>query len=108
MASLSAAPNTVNGSYTVAATSGTYSVSFALTSTGTPCARLIINTTSDALMPGPGQLSLREAIAFNEASPADNAPITFDERRRPLGRHGRDDRLHHQRQLRKQRQRRVR
>jgi hypothetical protein len=78
MASLTAAPNNVTGSYTVAATSGTYSVSFALTNTGTPFAELIVNTTSDALTPGPGLLSLRLAVAFNNASTTGNAPITFD------------------------------
>src|SRR5262245_19892833 len=43
-----------------------------------PLAALVVNTTSDALAPGAGLLSLREAIAFNNTSPAGNAPITFD------------------------------
>jgi hypothetical protein len=78
-AAITAAPNNVPGSYTVVtrAAHGS-SATFALTNTGTPVAALIVNTTSDALAPGAGLLSLREAVAFNDASPSGNSPITFD------------------------------
>ena len=37
-----------------------------------------MNTSSDALAPGTGLLSLREAVAFANASPAGNSSISFD------------------------------
>jgi hypothetical protein len=78
-AALTAAPNNVPGSYAVVAGAGSGSpAKFALTNTGTPFAALVVNTTSDAIAPGAGLLSLREAVAFNNTSPAGNLPITFD------------------------------
>src|SRR5262249_6746766 len=67
-AALTVVPNNVLGSYTVVARAGRgSSVTFALTNAGTPLAALVVNTTSDAIAPGAGLLSLREAIAFNNA-----------------------------------------
>src|SRR5262249_33651411 len=77
-AALTVAPNNALGSYTVVAALAGFSFSFALTNTGTPIAALVVNTTRDALAPGAGLLSLREAIAFNNTSPSGNSPITFD------------------------------
>src|SRR5262249_11755583 len=77
-AAVTAAPNNILGSYTVVPALAGFPFSFALTNTGTPFAALVVNTTSDALPPGAGLLSLREAIAFNNTSPSGNAPITFD------------------------------
>jgi CSLREA domain-containing protein len=76
---VTAVPNNVLGSYTVVARAGgDSSATFTLTNTGTPFAALVVNTTSDALTPGAGLLSLREAIAFSNTSPSGNSPITFD------------------------------
>ena len=68
----------MDGSYTVTATVEASSVTFALTNTGTPFAKLLVNTAGDALAPGLGLLSLREAVDFNNTSPSGNLPITFD------------------------------
>ena len=58
-------PTTSIGSYTVVASAaGSSAVSFALTNTGPVFASLVVNTTSDSLVPGAGLLSLREAVAF--------------------------------------------
>ena len=62
-AALTAAPNNVLGSYTVATSPGG-SLSFDLTNTGQVFAALVVNDASDALAPGAGLLSLREAVAF--------------------------------------------
>jgi len=78
-AALTAAPDNVLGNYTVVAGAGGNAVTFALTNTGTPFAALVVNTTSDALVPGEGLLSLREAIAFNNTMLSGNSPITFDD-----------------------------
>ena len=78
-AAVTAAPNNVDGSYTVVASAtGSSPASFALTNTGPVFASLVVNTTSDSLAPGAGLLSLREAIAFANTAPAGNSTITFD------------------------------
>src|SRR5262249_55052936 len=43
-------------------------------------ARLVVNTTSDALAPGAGLLSLREAIGFANNDRSGNTKITFDKK----------------------------
>jgi hypothetical protein len=53
-------------------------VSFALTNTGPVFTSLVVNTTSDALFPGAGLLSLREAVAFANVDSAGISTITFD------------------------------
>ena len=64
-AAVTAAPNNVVGSYTVVASAtGSSPASFALTNAGPVFTSLVVNTTSDSLVPGAGLLSLREAIAF--------------------------------------------
>src|SRR5262249_8980272 len=78
-AAVTAAPNNILGSYTVVPAIAGFSGSFALTNTGTPFAALVVNTTSDALAPGAGLLSLREAIAFANADAGATSTITFDE-----------------------------
>ena len=78
-AGITAAPNNVNGTYQVdAAISSDLTASFDLTNTGTPFASLTVNTTVDALAPGAGLLSLREALAFANIDTTGNATITFD------------------------------
>ena len=77
-AAVIAAPNNIQGAYTVVASVDSSSFSFALTNTGQVFAALIVNSTSDSIAPGAGLLSLREAIAFNNSSPSGNSPITFD------------------------------
>ena len=37
-----------------------------------------MNTTSDSIAPGPGLLSLREAVGFADTAPSGNSNITFD------------------------------
>ncbi len=78
-AGVTAAPNNADGSYTVTASASGSSpaVSFDLTNTGA-FAQLIVNTTSAALFPGVGLLSLPEAILFANADSSGNADITFD------------------------------
>ncbi|WP_165230645.1 right-handed parallel beta-helix repeat-containing protein [Aquisphaera insulae] len=79
-AETTAAPNNALGSYAVVASvPGLSPVSFALTNTGTPFAALVVNTTSDSLFPGPGLLSLREAIGFANVDSLGISSITFDE-----------------------------
>jgi parallel beta-helix repeat protein len=75
-----AAPNDVDGSYTVIASSTDFSATFNLTNTGTPIPAMVVNTLSDSASPGNGLLSLREAIDDdnNVAFPIPAAPITFD------------------------------
>jgi parallel beta-helix repeat protein len=75
---VTAAPNNVLGNCTVLASVGAFSATFHLTNTGTPFAALQVNTTSDLLAPGPGLLSLREAIGFANTDPSGMAHITFD------------------------------
>jgi parallel beta-helix repeat protein len=75
---VTAAPNNFLGSYTVVASVGTFSATYHLTNTGTPFAALQVNVTSDLLAPGPGLLSLREAIGFANTDPSGVAQITFD------------------------------
>jgi parallel beta-helix repeat protein len=78
-AAVTAAPNNALGSYTVVASAtGASSVSFALTNAGTPFAALVVNTTSDALFPGAGLLSLREAVTFANLDSLGISTITFD------------------------------
>ena len=73
-----AAPNNIDGSYSVVATASGLSITFQLTNVGPSYSNLVVNTTSDSIAPGAGLLSLREAIAFSDTSPSGNAPITFD------------------------------
>ena len=54
------------------------SASFDLTNVGPAYAALVVNTTSDSLAPGPGLLSLREAIGFADTASSGNSSITFD------------------------------
>jgi CSLREA domain-containing protein len=82
-AAVIAAPNNVDGSYTVVASatgSSPASVSFALTNTGPVFAGLVVNTTSDSFAPGAGLLSLREAIAFANTAASGNSSISFDKK----------------------------
>jgi predicted outer membrane repeat protein len=62
----------------VASAAGSSPASFALTNTGPAFASLVVNTTSDSLFPGPGLLSLREAIAFANLDSSGTSSITFD------------------------------
>jgi hypothetical protein len=78
-AAVSAVPNNMLGMYQVAANaSGSPSVSFDLTNTGMVFAPLIVNTTSSALFPGEGLLSLPEAVFFANADLSGNTVISFD------------------------------
>jgi hypothetical protein len=78
-AEVSAEPNNALGSYNfVASAGGSSTTSFALTNTGTPLSALVVNTTIDSYDPGPGLLSLREAIYFANANLAGSLGITFD------------------------------
>src|SRR5262249_39620892 len=78
-AAIIAAPNNAIGSYTVVASvPGLSPVSFAVTNAGPVLTSLVVNTTSDALFPGAGLLSLREAIAFANLDSAGISTITFD------------------------------
>ncbi len=77
-ASVTAEPNNLDGSYTVmASASGASPVTFDLTNTGPAFAQLIVNTTSAALLPGAGLLSLPEAVHFANFG-LGNANISFD------------------------------
>ena len=76
--SVTAAPNAVAGTYEVDATASGASAPFALTNTGTSFTSLVVNTTVDSLAPGPGLLSLREAIGFANSDSTGKATITFD------------------------------
>ena len=74
-----AGPNNADGSYTaVASATGSSPVSIALTNTGPTFPGLVVNTTSDALFPGAGLLSLREAIDNANLDSAGISTITFD------------------------------
>ncbi len=53
-AAVVATPNDVLGGYTVVATSGGLSVSFSLTNAGKVMSPLVVNTTSDSIVPGTG------------------------------------------------------
>ena len=53
---------------------------FQLTNVGTPFAALVVNSTSDSIAPGPGLLSLREAVGFADTAPSGNSNITFDKK----------------------------
>ena len=77
-AAVTAAPDNITGSYSVVASASGLSASFQLTNVGTPLAALIVNTTSDSIAPGPGLLSLREAVGFADTAPSGNSNITFD------------------------------
>ncbi|HEV8065875.1 MAG TPA: right-handed parallel beta-helix repeat-containing protein, partial [Acidimicrobiales bacterium] len=75
---VSAAPNNMDGSYTATASIlGLPTATFDLTNTGPVFAKLTVNTTSDALFPGAGLLSLREAITFANFDLVGNTNITF-------------------------------
>ena len=79
-AAVSAAPDNSLGDYTVVAGSGTgnSAATFELSNAGVVFAALVVNTTSDSFAPGPGLLSLREAIGFADNDPSGTADITFD------------------------------
>jgi len=77
-ATVTAAPNNVDGSYQVVASANALSQAFNLTNTGRAYTGLVVNTTSDSLAPGAGLLSLREAISFANADRSGNTEITFD------------------------------
>ena len=77
-ASIIAAPNNDDGWYSVVASVGGSTTTFQLTNAGATFSHLVVNTTSDSLAPGLGLLSLREAIALDNASLSGNTPITFD------------------------------
>ena len=77
-ASITAAPDNVLGEYQVNAIVSGQSEAFDLTNTGTPFTSLIVNTTTDALVPGAGILSLREAVAFANLDTSGISTITFD------------------------------
>ena len=79
-AALTAAPNNFTGSYTVVGSAPGFSASFQLTNVGTPFAALVVNSTSDSIAPGPGLLSLREAIGFANTDPSGNSTISFDKK----------------------------
>ena len=68
-AALVAAPNNITGRYTLVGSAPGFSASFHLTNVGTPFAALVVNSTSDSIAPGPGLLSLREAIGFANTAP---------------------------------------
>ena len=77
-ASVTAEPNNLDGSYTVmASASGGSPVTFNLTNTGPAFPQLIVNSTSAALLPGAGLLSLPEAVHFANFG-LGNANISFD------------------------------
>jgi hypothetical protein len=77
-AGVTAAPDNADGSYQVVASINAGSASFNLTNVGPVYASLVVNTTSDALAPGAGLLSLREAIGFANNDRSGNTAITFD------------------------------
>ena len=77
-AAVTAAPDNITGSYSVVASASGLSASFQLTNVGTPFTALVVNTTSDSIAPGPGLLSLREAVGFANTAPSGNSNITFD------------------------------
>ena len=76
--SVTVAPNNALGHYTVTSAIPGFSGSFSLTNAGTPFSSLAVNTTSDALLPGAGLLSLREAVAFANTDSKPTSSITFD------------------------------
>jgi hypothetical protein len=78
-ASVAAAPDNADGNYQVIAAAPA-SASFNLTNTGPIVPALVVNTTSDALAPGAGLLSLREAIGFANLDRTGNSKITFDKK----------------------------
>jgi thiol-disulfide isomerase/thioredoxin len=74
-----AGPNNADGSYTVVASATDSSpVTIALSNTGPMFPGLAVNTTSDALFPGAGLLSLREAIDNANLDSVGISTITFD------------------------------
>jgi hypothetical protein len=78
-AAILAEPNEVDGSHdVVASVSSLTNVSFALTNTGPVLTNVIVNTTSNLLVPGVGLFSLPEAIALADTIASGNASITFD------------------------------
>jgi hypothetical protein len=79
-ASVTAAPNNADGSYTVvaSATGSSPAVSFTLTNTGPTLTSLVVNTTSGVIAPGAGLLSLPEAVGFANLDTAGISSITFD------------------------------
>jgi hypothetical protein len=78
-AAVVAAPNNAVGTYTVVASApGLTAVLFTLTNAGPRFNSLVVNTTSDALFPGKGLLSLREAVAFANDDTLGITAITFD------------------------------
>jgi len=80
-ASVAVAPNNADGSYeVVASASGSGSmVSFNLTNAGPLLTSLVVNTTSESLVPGGRLMTLREAISFANADHSGNAKITFNQ-----------------------------
>jgi len=77
-AAVTAVPDNADGSYQVVASVSGSSASFDLANAGPVFTPLIVNTTSDALTPGAGLLSLREAVDFANLDRSGNATITFD------------------------------
>jgi fibronectin-binding autotransporter adhesin len=78
-ASASVAPNNMDGSYRVSGTAqGSSPATFSLTNTGAVFNPLLVNTPSDALFPGSGLLSLREAVFFANWDLVGNVNIGFD------------------------------
>jgi CSLREA domain-containing protein len=77
-AAIMAAPDNADGSYQVVASIVGSSVSFSLTNVGPTYTSLVVNTASDSLAPGAGQLSLREAVGFANNDQSGNSNITFD------------------------------
>jgi fibronectin-binding autotransporter adhesin len=77
-AGVSAAPDNADGGYVVLASASRLSASFHLTNTGPVFANLVVNATIDALAPGAGLLSLREAIGFADDYRSGNTKTTFD------------------------------
>ena len=78
-AAVNAEPNNAVGNYIVSASAtGSPPVSFALANAGPIFTSLVVNTTSDALFPGTGLLSLPEAIAFANFDSSGISTITFD------------------------------
>jgi hypothetical protein len=78
-AAVGAIPNNAVGTYTVVASaSGLSPVPFTLTNAGPRFNSLVVNTTSDAMFPGKGLLSLREAVVFANYDSLGISAITFD------------------------------
>ena len=78
-AAVTAEPDNVLGSYTVNAGTGVSSATFSLTNTGQVLTSLVVNTTTnDSAFPGPGHISLREAVAIANTQLLGTMNITFD------------------------------